>query len=81
MTTLPLFAAADYAPEKPVTVTITAAGERRHVHARTLFEHLRRALEGRDLSGTSVLTIWGDGSVTLDDEVIYRPRRRGERAG
>jgi len=60
--------------EKPTIITVTA-GAGRHIAAVTLFEHLRRALEGQSLEGITTLTIAGDGSVSIDGQTVYRPRR------
>jgi len=67
MNTLRLF-------DKPTTITVHA-GSGRHISARSLFSHLRDALEGCDLSGITTLTIASDGSVALDGETVYTPRR------
>ena len=60
--------------EKPTIIRIET-GSGKHISARTLFTHLREALEGQDLSGVTTLTIAGDGSVLVDGQTVYRPRR------
>lgn len=67
MNTLHLF-------DKPTTITIHA-GSGKHISARTLFTHLREALAEHDLSGVTSITIAGDGSVLVDGEMVYQPKR------
>jgi hypothetical protein len=65
--------------EKPTVITIQA-GAGKHISARSLFTHLRDALEGRTITGYTTITISGEGSVSLDGETVYRPRRMVQNA-
>lgn len=68
---------------KPTHITIHTGGDRRHISAYSLFTHLRDALEGCELCDVASITVHGDGTVTLDGETVYQPRRlpRRERVG
>lgn len=67
--------------DKPTRLVIHA-GAGRHIAAETLFGHLRDALDGQSLDGVTIITVHGDGSVSLDRdglaELVYRPRIRAK---
>lgn len=91
MKTLPMFDDRAVTPvqdkptrDKPTIITIHA-GSGKHISARSLFTHLRDALEGHSLNGETVISITGDGLVIVERngerELVYQPRRRnGARA-
>lgn len=79
MKTLQMFDAPIHRTEKPTTITIRA-GAGRYISARSLFTHLRDVLEQCDFHGSTTLIVLGDGSVMLDDETVYRPRRTSKLA-
>jgi hypothetical protein len=54
---------------------IDIPGFARHVSAEVLFDHLRKACKGVDLTGRVFLEVLPDGSVEIDGERVYTPKR------
>jgi hypothetical protein len=74
MSTLCLF-------DKPTSITVRA-GHDRYISARSLFLFLAEALDGCQLSDVDQITVYGEGDVTLNNQIVYGPRRiRRERVG